>query len=78
MIRVVITFSGPIRRPWPAGRRTVQIEGDSTLSDLLDGLGFAGPEQRSLHSAVNGDTARPTTVLRDADEVEVRLRAGGG
>jgi len=56
----------------------VQLEASSTLRDLLDHLGFAGPEQGSLHSAVNGETARPDTPLGDADEVEVRLRAGGG
>ncbi len=77
-MKIDVTFTGPVRRPWSETSRTIPLFDGETAAALLKRLGFTPAESRMLWIAVNGEMTTLEQTLNDGDRVTVGLRLGGG
>ena len=78
LMKLTVSFFGPIRRPWPESTRGLQVEQGTTVEDLLVTLGYRVEDMRRVATVVNGKRKSLATELRDGDDLRFVLLAGGG
>ena len=77
-MKLTLSFVGPIRRPWPEMKREIEVEGGTSLEQLLISLGYRPEDLGRVIITVNGIKKTPSAEPADGDDVCVVLLAGGG
>jgi hypothetical protein len=75
---VSVEFVGPVRRPGPERRLSLELEAAPTVSALLERLGYSRDEGARLTVLVDGVRQAPTALVPDGARVEILLPVGGG
>jgi sulfur carrier protein ThiS len=77
-MKVIASFFGPIKRPWPEQSREVEVKEDTDVQALLESLGYQAEDLRRVAVVIRGKKVRLSHKLEDGDEVRFVLLAGGG
>lgn len=79
MREVLLTFTGPVRRPAGlAARSRLPLAAEVTLAGLLLGVGYAPEEIERLRAVVDGVPAPLDRPLAGGESVTVFVPVGGG
>lgn len=78
MAHVTVEFVGPVRRPGPERRLTLELEAAPAVGALLERLGYGRDEGARLTVLVDGVRQGPTAVVPDGARIEILLPVGGG
>ena len=77
-MKVMASFYGPIRRPWPETSREVELPEDADVGALLASLGYEPEDAKRVAVVVNGRRRKLVTPLAEGDDVRFAVLAGGG
>jgi hypothetical protein len=75
---VTVEFVGPVRRPGPERRLSLDLEAAPAVAELLARLGYAPDEGARLTVLVDGVRQGPAALVPDGARVEILLPVGGG
>ncbi len=78
MAHITVEFVGPVRRPGPERRLTLELEAPPAVDALLARLGYGREEGARLTVLVDGVRQGPTALVPDGATVEILLPVGGG
>ena len=76
--KIVVSFYGPIRRPWPETSREVEAPEGTSVEGLLRSLGYEPEDLKRVAVVVNRRRRNLAAPLADGDDVRIALLAGGG
>jgi sulfur carrier protein ThiS len=77
-MKIIASFFGPIKRPWPEQSREMEVADDTDVQALLESLGYQAEDLRRVAMVIGGRKVKLTHKLEDGDEVRFVLLAGGG
>ena len=78
MAHITVEFVGPVRRPGPERRLSLELEAAPEVGALLERLGYGREEAARLTVLVDGVRQAPSALVPDGAQVEILLPVGGG
>lgn len=78
MNQVKIRIKGPLKKPFGKAQFEYACEDDTTISRLLDRLGYTEEQMRYITASVNYRVESHRYVLKEGDEVILMAMVGGG
>jgi hypothetical protein len=77
-VHLTVEFVGPVRRPGPERKLTLELAAAPTVDALLERLGYGRDEGARLTVLVDGVRQGPGALVPDGARVEILLPVGGG
>ena len=71
-------FVGPVRRPCPERKLSLELEASAKVGALLERLGYSREETTRLTVLVDGKQQGPDASVPEGARVEILLPVGGG
>ena len=78
MTRVTVEFVGPVRRPCPERKLSLELQAAPKVGALLERLGYSREETARLTVLVDGKQQGLDAPVPDGARVEILLPVGGG
>ena len=77
-MKVIASFYGPIKRPWPEQSREIEVPDGADVRALLESLGYVPEDMRRVAMVIDGKKVRLSTQIQPGDDIRFVLLAGGG
>ena len=77
-MKINLSFVGYIQFEGIENNSTIEIEGSTSVGDLLDGFGVKKEHRRFIVPIVNGDKRDHSYVLKPDDSLFLYMPVGGG
>lgn len=77
-MKIRLTYTGYLKLDGAKSGGTIEVEEGSTIGDVLAGFDVPREQQRHLKLFANDESADPSRVVREGDELTVIMQIGGG